>query len=138
MGNEAVRWLVVAERDLKAVRNNLLGPEPTTEIAAYHCQQAAEKVVKAALIAAGIDPPRWHNIDDLVDLLPSEHELRGALVPLGRFTPYAIAYRYPVADPDVLPDVPAPDEVTAWLEELERVKTEVAAAIGGRRGRPTS
>jgi len=27
------RWLAVAERDLKAVRNNLHGPESTTEVA---------------------------------------------------------------------------------------------------------
>ena len=34
MGSEALRWIAIAERDLKAVRNNLLGPVPTTEIAA--------------------------------------------------------------------------------------------------------
>ena len=131
MGNEAVRWLAVAERDLKAVRNNLYGPEPTTEVAAYHCQQAAEKLVKAALVAIGIDPPRWHNIDDLVDLLPGQHALREALVPLGRLTPYAIAYRYPMPDPDVLPDIPTPGEITEWLDDLERAKAAVSAAIGG-------
>lgn len=35
MAAEATLWLRVAERDLKAVRNNIFGPEPTTEIAAY-------------------------------------------------------------------------------------------------------
>lgn len=130
MENEARRWLAIVERDIRAVRNNLFGPEPTTEIAAYHCQQAAEKLVKAALIAAGIDPPRSHDIDHLLDLLPSEHGLRVVLTPLGRFTPYAVAYRYPVPDPYVLPDCPTPAEVSAWLDELERVKSQVAAAIG--------
>ena len=34
MGSEAARWLAVAETDLKAVRNDLYGPEPSLEIAA--------------------------------------------------------------------------------------------------------
>ena len=109
MADEAVAWLQLAEEDLKAVRNNVFGPEPTAKIAAYHCQQAAEKMVKAVLISAGVDPPHWHNIDDLIDLLPEGHRLRPQPEPLGRFSPYAIAFRYPVLDPDVLPDEPAPD-----------------------------
>ncbi len=78
MAPEAAGWLRVVEQELKAVLNNVLGPEPTTQIAAYHCQQAAEKLVKAVLISAGVDPPRWHNIHDLIDLLPSDHHRRGS------------------------------------------------------------
>jgi HEPN domain-containing protein len=130
MDTEAVRWLAVAEQDLKAVRNNLHGPDPTTEVAAYHCQQAAEKMVKAALVAASVDPPRWHDIDNLVDLLPPDHPLKQALAPLGRLTPYAIAYRYPMPDPNVLPDIPTPAEISEWLDDLERARASVCAAIG--------
>jgi predicted nucleotidyltransferase/HEPN domain-containing protein len=131
MGDEAVRWLAVAETDLKAVRNNLHGPEPTLEVAAYHCQQAAEKIVKAAPVAVGVDPPRWHNIDDLVDLLPVEHTLRKPLAPLGRLTPYAVAYRYPMPDPDIAPDIPPPEDIMQWLDDLQRAKAAVAAAGRG-------
>ncbi len=42
MAAEATLWLRVAERDLKAVRNNVYGPDPTTEITVYRCQQAAD------------------------------------------------------------------------------------------------
>lgn len=52
MGSEAAHWLAVAETDLKAVRNNLHGPEPTPEVAAYHCQQAAVKITIAFLVNA--------------------------------------------------------------------------------------
>jgi HEPN domain-containing protein len=131
MGSEAARWLAVANTDLKAVRNNLHGPEPTLEVAAYHCQQAAEKIVKAALVAAGVDPPRWHNIDDLVDLLPVGHMLKKPLAPLGRLTPYAVAYRYPMPDPDIAPDIPTPEDVMQWLDDLQRAKAAVATAAGG-------
>ena len=133
MANEATRWLGIAKRDLKAVRNNVLGPEPTTEVAAYHCQQAAEKTVKAVLIAEEIDPPRWHNIHDLIDLLPSGHRFADALRPLGRFTPYAIAFRYPIQDPDAIPEPPDGEEVLEWLEEIEEAIEVVAGAI--REGR---
>lgn len=40
------------------------GPWPA---AAYHVQQAAEKYVKAALVSAGIAPPRSHDLPDLLD-----------------------------------------------------------------------
>lgn len=130
MGSEAARWLAVAETDLKAVRNNLHGPEPTLQVAAYHCQHAAEKEVKAALVAVGIDPPRWHNIDDLVDLLPAGHALKTPLARLGRLTPYAVAYRYPMPDPDIAPDIPTPEDITQWLDDLQRAKSAVADTVG--------
>lgn len=129
MADEAAAWLQLAEEDLKAVRNNVLGPEPTAKIAAYHCQQAAEKMVKAVLISADVDPPRWHNIDDLIELLPAGHGLNPQLEPLGRFSPYAIAFRYPALDPDVLPDEPARDEILAWLRELDSARVAIAEVI---------
>jgi HEPN domain-containing protein len=96
MAPEALRWLAVAGQDLKAVRNNILGPEPALDIAAYHCQQAAEKITKAALIVRGIDPPRWHDIDSLITLLGGTEPLAALLAPLIGLTPYGIAFRYPV------------------------------------------
>ena len=50
-------WLAVATADIRAVRLCLDADEPMLGIAAYHCQQAAEKVVKGMLVMAGI-PPR--------------------------------------------------------------------------------
>jgi len=35
---EVQAWLAVMERDVKAIRNNLYGPEPEPHMAAYHCQ----------------------------------------------------------------------------------------------------
>ena len=129
MADEAAAWLQLAEEDLKAVRNNVFGPEPAAKIAAYHCQQAAEKMVKAVLISAGVDPPHWHNIDNLIDLLPEGHRLRPQLEPLGRFSPYAIAFRYPVLDPDVLPYDPARDEILTWLGKFDRAREANAEFI---------
>ena len=88
-------------------------------------------MVKAALVGAGVDPPRWHNIDNLVDLLPPPHPLRETLAPLSRLTPFAVAYRYPMPDPDIAPDIPPPEDIMQWLDDLQRAKAAVADAVGG-------
>ena len=56
------------------------------EIAAYHRQQAAEKLIKAVLIYRGIEPARIHDIDAFVGRLSPSDPIRPALEPLGRFT----------------------------------------------------
>ena len=48
----AASWLKIVDEDLRQVVNNLQGPLPSPAGAAYHCQQAAEKLVKAALVKA--------------------------------------------------------------------------------------
>ena len=127
MAIDAVRpWFTVIERDIKAIRNNLFGPDPVPAAAAYHCQQAAEKLVKAVLVSIGRNPPRIHSIVALVDAIPADHPLRASLQPLERFTPYAAAFRYPGAalfdDP---PDEPTVTDVASWLAEIEAVRAEV-------------
>lgn len=56
--------LVTAERELKAIRL------PNYDAVCFHSQQAAEKLIKAALIqAAGIEPPKVHDLVRLDGLL---------------------------------------------------------------------
>ena len=59
---EAGRWLTVAAADMRAVRLCLDADEPMFGIAAYHCQQAAEKVVKGMLVVAGIPFAKTHDM----------------------------------------------------------------------------
>lgn len=100
MAAEAARaWLAAAEDDLRAVTDCLHGPEPTPTAAAYHCQQAAEKLVKAVLVSADIHPPKSHDIGGLVDRLGDAHPLHATLAPLARFAPYAWLFRYPSPAP---------------------------------------
>lgn len=101
-------WLRVADHDLRAVRNNLYGPEPSTFAAAYHVQQAAEKVVKAVLAALSHDVPRTHDIAALMARVPEDLPLRHHLESLERFSIYAVLYRYPQ---ETVVDDPTPEEV---------------------------
>lgn len=126
---EARPWIEVAARDLRAVRNCLFGPEPTTEAAAYHCQQAAEKLTKAALVSLGINVPFSHDIDLLLARLPADFPLLPLFAPLARFTPYATAYRYPVDDPFGVPPAPSVGEVQAWLAEIVAAKDALEASL---------
>ena len=48
--DEATSWLEKAKGDLDVVRRSLMPlPDKNLEAAAYHCQQAAEKSIKALL-----------------------------------------------------------------------------------------
>lgn len=111
-------WLPIIAEDIAAARHCVRGRPPALRVAAYHCQQAAEKIVKAHLIAAGVDPERTHDIERLCSLLPSQAGDRAMLEQLDRFTPYAIEYRYPPED-GPLPPPPDPSEVESWCDELE-------------------
>ena len=65
MENEAVVWLDVAKQDLEVAKHldETFYPKPL-EIICYHCQQSAEKAVKALIIANGSQGgmPKKHDI----------------------------------------------------------------------------
>ena len=59
-------WRLLAERDLAAADFLAANMHPVlTEIVAFHCQQAAEKYLKGALVILGDEPPYIHNVDKL-------------------------------------------------------------------------
>jgi len=67
--NTPKEWRLLAERDM-AVADHLavtMRPIPTETIA-FHCQQAAEKYLKGALIILGEEPPYTHDLDELCNL----------------------------------------------------------------------
>ena len=93
--DEARRLLAKAAED-EYVLDRLMGDAAAPDsMVGFHAQQAAEKLLKAALFLAGAAPPRTHNLMELVDLaadhglkLPEECEA------LRWLTPYAVLYRY--------------------------------------------
>ncbi|WP_455171201.1 HEPN domain-containing protein [Azospirillum largimobile] len=121
-------WLAVVDEDIRAIRACLVGS--AVKSAAYHCQQAAEKLVKAVLVALGRHPPKQHNIVALLDDVPPDHPLRATLLPLERFTIFVAAFRYPSMDIfDSPPDEPDPDDVSRWLAEIEQARKTVSAFL---------
>ncbi len=133
MTSSVAGWLDVADADIEAVRRMLApDPEPHLAVAAYHCQQAAEKLVKALLLHAGISFPRGalgHDIGRLAELLPDAHPLRDAASAFTRLTPWVSVFRYPSDDPLAQPPLPDAAFVAAYLERLRVFRAEVAAMV---------
>ena len=117
--SEAKAWMVKAWRDLETARRAATGEPPFYDIAVYHCQQAAEKAVKAFLVHQGKPYEKTHDIEVLVDLAcevdSSFTKLADAADAL---TPYASRFRYPNATFAVEPQ---PSEYTEALQHAKSV-----------------
>ncbi|MBI4815846.1 MAG: HEPN domain-containing protein [Deltaproteobacteria bacterium] len=82
----ALGYLAAADEDLDAARR--LSVPPINRLAAYHLQQAAEKLAKAVLSARGTHTTKEHRIGELVGQLAIGEPWRtklGALAHLDRF-----------------------------------------------------
>lgn len=89
-------WLTKRQRDLKSARRLMTGDEPLLDTAVYHCQQAAEKAIKAYLTYRGIPFEKTHNLVALLSLcLPAEPEWVAWKRMAEVLTPYVTEFRYP-------------------------------------------
>ena len=86
-------WLRYARSDLELSR--IVRPDEVLfEGLCYHAQQAAEKALKAVLIAKGVPPPKTHNIRTLLDLLPEEINTPRAIEDAASLSEYTVICRY--------------------------------------------
>ncbi|MCX6686344.1 MAG: HEPN domain-containing protein [Methanoregula sp.] len=64
--NNANKWLIMAKEDLKLARLGQERNDIRFELFCYHCQQAAEKSLKALLIFKIGKYPKTHSLDELI------------------------------------------------------------------------
>jgi len=84
-----------AGADETLVEKVLDDPAIADELVGYHCQQAVEKLLKARLVDLGVNYPKTHNLQTLVELLEDQGKrLPADLADLDRLTPFATIYRY--------------------------------------------
>lgn len=101
---EIRQWLIKAEHDLGSARWLLTGDAPFLDTAVYHCQQTAEKALKAYLTLRDTPFQKVHDLTALIEqcegLDRTFEQIRDACEIL---TPYATAFRYPgdVLEPDL-------------------------------------
>jgi HEPN domain-containing protein len=90
-------WADKAEADYKAaVALNRRRREPLPDIVCYHCQQSAEKYLKAYLIAQGMAPPRIHDLVQLLNLAVLHDARFAARLSLTQaLNAYGVMVRYP-------------------------------------------
>jgi HEPN domain-containing protein len=123
--HEIRQWLIKAEHDLRSARRLLGDTPPLLDTAAYHCQQTAEKALKAFLTLHDIPFPKTHLLLPLVErctkAAPGFADLQEAAESL---TPFATAFRYPG---DVLE--PEQSDVLDGIELAELVFNVVLSRI---------
>jgi HEPN domain-containing protein len=91
---DALVWLGYALGDLRTAQAGDRDPLPP-RIVAFHAQQAAEKALKAALVLAGADPQRTHELEDLRSTLPAGWRCKASPPDLTRLSRFAVNARYP-------------------------------------------
>ena len=114
-----------AELDLRAAKVDLGADPPLLADAAFHCQQAVEKALKALLTRHDHLFRKTHDIGELGHAcLEHEPSLEALLRESAPLTEYAWRFRYPgeVFEPDR-------QEVESALELAGRVVAEVTAAV---------
>lgn len=93
---EVLEWISKAENDLAAAYLLAEREPPLPDQLGFFCQQAAEKYLKAFLLAEGQMPPRIHDIDALLEICAvvdaAFDPLRLVVVGL---TEFAVIFRYP-------------------------------------------
>ena len=125
----AARWLRYARGDLDAASALLESSAGEPRHVAGLAQQAAEKAIKAVLVADQIVFPFTHDLEELHALVPRDWRLAAATVELKRLTPWAVRARYPVAeDADQRDAQEARQRASEVLELVERDFTERALA----------
>jgi HEPN domain-containing protein len=92
----AKQWLAKAENDLLNADNNLKSEIVPYDTVCFHCQQAAEKLLKAYLVARGVPPAFTHDLllllEEILLYCADAETLRDDLALL---MPYAVGVRYP-------------------------------------------
>ena len=89
-------WVRKAEADYYGATYLQSGPQPAHDLVCFHCQQLAEKYLKALLELSGLGVPRSHDLDRLFLTLrpafPTLVKLKRGFLFLSR---HAVDTRYP-------------------------------------------
>jgi len=124
MRRHTAQWVSKAEEDMNAARELAAHTPPRRNAACFHCQQAAEKYLKALLQELGAAVPRTHDLENLVDLLvPHDTTLALLRRSAASLTKYAVEYRYPGLRATTR-------QLNSALRVAERVRQELRARLG--------
>ena len=112
-------WLTKAASDLRSARVLGSADDPPLDTAIYHCQQTAEKAVKAFLVSKEISPEKTHDIRKLT-LEAAVHEPRfNEVMDMAvALTPYAWEFRYP---DDLAETYPTREEFDEALQHAQAI-----------------
>ncbi|HUT24761.1 MAG TPA: HEPN domain-containing protein [Sumerlaeia bacterium] len=121
------QWLDRGEEDLGVAKELTEGGKPYFSAIGFHCQQAAEKFLKALLTYRQVRFPRTHDIARLLDLVATvDEDLAGTLADCVELTPFAVETRYPATASEV-----TWGDIRALLALAEEARTGTRSRITG-------
>ena len=116
--NEHVQRLFFkAENDLRSAVALIRTDKPATDVICFHCQQAAEKILKAWLHWHEISSPRTHNLAELLEVCKRINPAFEQLDEVEVLTPYAVELRY--AEDFYLPPMEETQEALKMTEKVQ-------------------
>ena len=122
------QWLARADEDLSVARHLLAEKLPYHGAIGFHAQQAAEKFLKAYLVAHQVEFPKTHDLGRLLDLIaPVDGALATALSAAVQLTDYGVDVRYP-GDLPQLDDDDAERAVDRAAEVRDAVTSRLEAS----------
>ncbi|MCD7804772.1 MAG: HEPN domain-containing protein [Oscillospiraceae bacterium] len=124
--DECKRWLHMADMDFGVAEHlfKTYYPKPC-EIVCYHCQQCAEKAIKAIIIAVGAsgEAPKVHDLSYLLNQLADIVEIDEKYYDYAdTLTPYGVSVRYPnelfLEERHAEKAIQMADEVLKWVKSI--------------------
>jgi len=115
------QWLRKGTDDLKVARHLLNAKPDLSYGAAFHAQQAAEKLLKAVLVWHQVEFAKTHDIGRILDLVrTTDPKLADRVRESAALTPYGVDVRYPGDQPE-----PTREEAREAVAMAERVEQAV-------------
>ena len=124
LSDETRAWLLRAAEDLAA---EVLTAPATLRSALFHCQQAAEKSLKAFLTWHQTPFPKTHDLTLLSGFcLELDASLDAVMAPSLALTRFAVAMRYPGEIEE-----PSTEEVRQWLAVARAIFDAICSRLPG-------
>jgi HEPN domain-containing protein len=93
---ERAKLLLAKARDYEVLIEEIISKERIRdEIIGFHAQQAAEKLLKALLMARNIPYRKTHDLRELIDLI-RDHDIQfpESFMEIRTLSPFAVEFRY--------------------------------------------
>ncbi len=128
MKRTTIDWLKSADNDLAAARL-ILKDESLTSIAAFHCQQALEKDLKACLEEKTGEIPKVHNLSYLMTLTSEYIDLTIDETILESLNSIYLDGRYP-GELGMLPNgLPTTSETQLFIKYAELIHNQITTFL---------
>jgi len=120
-------WIKKADDDLRMAEVIIQSDNPPTWGVCYHCQQSAEKYLKAYLVASDIEFKELHDLVYLSDLCSTiEPDFKNIIDDFKALSPFAVTSRYPFVN---LKEYTI-EEATDAIEKAKKVKDFIKKKLG--------